>query len=57
MVQRHPHTGARSLRFGGLGGLETVVGMPPLEGQRLAWQIMRHATRTEAAYFHVWKPG
>ena len=57
MVQKHPHTGELSLRFGGLGGLETIVGMPPLDGQRLAWQIMRHATRTENVYFHRWKAG
>jgi alpha-ketoglutarate-dependent taurine dioxygenase len=57
VTQRHPHTGELSLRFGGLGGLDTIVGMPPLDGQRIAWQIMRHATRTENAYFHRWKEG
>ena len=47
MVQRHPHTGVEALRFGGLQGIRTIVGMEEEEGQRLAWQIMRHATRDE----------
>ena len=47
MVQRHPHTGVEALRFGGLQGIRTIVGMEEEDGQRLAWQIMRHATRDD----------
>ena len=63
MVQRHPHTGVEALRFGGLQGIETVcldgteMPMPEGEGQRLAWQIMRHATRDENSYYHLWQGG
>ena len=44
-----PQRGGRveALRFGGLQGIRTIVGMEEEEGQRLAWQIMRHATRDD----------
>lgn len=59
MIQTHPHSGVDSLRFGGLQGIQTLVvdgvGMDELDGQRAAWQIMRHATRDENSYYHEWE--
>lgn len=64
LVHTHPHTGARSLRFS-LKSLETLIpdwdsphdAMPPTEGKRSAWQIMRHATAGPQAYLHRWRAG
>ena len=64
LVQVHPHTGERSLRFS-LKSLETLSlphdaghgDMAPTEGKRTAWQIMRHATCGEQAYLHRWRQG
>ncbi len=64
LVQAHPHTGARSLRFS-LKSLETLIPdpdhpearMPPTDGKRAAWQIMRAATAGSQAYLHPWQTG
>ena len=64
LVQTHPHTGERSLRFS-LKALETLIigadgsaqAMPPTDGKRLAWQIMRQATAGAQAYLHPWRAG
>ena len=64
LVQAHPHTGARSLRFS-LKSLETLIldasspdmRMTPTDGKRAAWQIMRAATAGSLAYLHPWQPG
>jgi alpha-ketoglutarate-dependent taurine dioxygenase len=64
LVQTHPHTKRRSLRFS-LKSLETLIpdwqdpehNMPPIEGKRAAWQIMRHATAGPQAYLHQWREG
>lgn len=65
LVQTHPHTGERSLRFS-LKSLETLIAdssghpdrsMPPTEGKRTAWQIMRYATAGKQAYLHRWREG
>ncbi|MCZ6709322.1 MAG: TauD/TfdA family dioxygenase, partial [Gammaproteobacteria bacterium] len=64
LVQTHPHTGKRSLRFS-LKSLETLIAdwqapdhhMPPTDGKRAAWQIMRHATAGGQAYLHRWREG
>jgi alpha-ketoglutarate-dependent taurine dioxygenase len=64
LVQTHPHTKKRSLRFS-LKSLETLIpdwqdpdhAMPPTDGKRAAWQIMRHATAGEQAYLHQWREG
>ena len=63
LVQTHPHTKDRSLRFS-LKALETLVdeegalaGIKPTDAKRLAWQIMRQATRGERAYLHEWREG
>ncbi len=63
LVQTHPHTRERSLRFS-LKALETLVGrhgsldgIAPTDAKRLAWQIMRQATRGERAYLHEWREG
>lgn len=64
LVQTHPHTEKRSLRFS-LKTLETLIPdwqnpddqMAPTDGKRAAWQIMRHATTGEQAYLHQWSEG
>ena len=64
LVQTHPHSGQRSLRFS-LKSLETLIpswsspdqSMAPTEGKRCAWQIMRYATAGAQAYLHVWREG
>lgn len=62
LVQTHPHTGKRSMRFS-LKSLETLVldsgdrPLPQAEGKRIAWQIMRHATAGPQAYLHRWQEG
>ena len=64
LVHTHPHTGRRTLRFS-LKSLETLIpdwevparALPPAEGKRAAWQIMRHATAGAQAYLHPWREG
>ena len=64
LVQTHPHTGERSLRFS-LKSLETLISdwrdpdreMAPTDGKRAAWQIMRLATAGDQAYLHRWREG
>ena len=64
LVQTHPHTGERSLRFS-LKSLETIIPdvqkieekRDPTEGKRAAWQIMRRATAGDLAYLHEWRKG
>lgn len=64
LVQTHPHTHERSLRFS-LKSLETLIPdwrkplreMPPTDAKRVAWRIMRQATANEQAYLHRWREG
>jgi alpha-ketoglutarate-dependent taurine dioxygenase len=62
LVQTHPHTGSRSLRFS-LKSLDTLIDapetgpMPHADGKRTAWKIMRRATAGAQAYLHQWRQG
>lgn len=53
-VQRHVHTGEEHLNFT-LGA--KVLGLSRDDSYRLTWQVMRHITRDDNRYFHVWEPG
>ena len=56
LVQPHPWTGERCLRFS-IKALETVGDLPPREGIKMAWTIMRIATAAPNAYLHKWRAG
>ena len=56
IVQRHPWTGEKCLRFS-IKALETVGDLAPRDGIRAAWQIMRAATAAPNAYMHKWQAG
>eukprot|EP01043_Picozoa_sp_COSAG02_P053553 COSAG02_NODE_5928_length_3936_cov_9.495960_3_plen_372_part_00 len=56
LVQPHPWTGEKCLRFS-IKALETVGNLPPREGIKMAWTIMRIATAAPNAYLHKWQAG